>query len=133
MRILVAQMKWVMLVSGVLTMTMLYAAIAPQDLLQSNFGTTLQGPVGEIVVRNWGALIALTGGMLVYGAFDVPSRQLALIVSGIGKAMFIALVLIYDTNYVDHGVRVAVVCDSIMVLLFFMYLIASRRSSAAQR
>ena len=56
---LAKQMKWLMLVSGVLTCTMVYAAIAPQKALRSNFGSTLEGPVAEIVVRNWGAFIAL--------------------------------------------------------------------------
>ena len=66
---LAKRMKWLMLVSGVLTCTMIYAAIAPQAALRSNFGSVLEGPVAEIVVRNWGVLIALVGLMLIYGAF----------------------------------------------------------------
>jgi len=46
-------MKWIMLVSGILTSTMLYAAVAPQAALRSTFGETLQGPLAEIIVRNW--------------------------------------------------------------------------------
>ena len=61
---LVAKMKWVMLVSGALTFTMVQAAIAPQSALRSAFGETLEGAAAEIVVRNWGALIALMGAML---------------------------------------------------------------------
>ena len=55
---IVAKIKWIMLVSGVLTCTMIFAAIAPQAALRSTFGATLEGPLAEIVVRNWGALIA---------------------------------------------------------------------------
>ena len=44
------------------------------------FGATLEGPLAEIVVRNWGILIALIGGMLIYGAFEPYSRRLVLIV-----------------------------------------------------
>ena len=36
--------KWIMIVSGVLTCTMVYAVIAPQAMLQSTFGETLGGP-----------------------------------------------------------------------------------------
>ena len=50
--------KWVMLLSGLLTLTMVQAAFAPQAALRSTFGDSLQGPLAEIVVRNWGALIA---------------------------------------------------------------------------
>ena len=48
-------MKWIMLVSGALTCTMIYAAIAPQAALQGTFGDALQGPVAEVVVRRPGA------------------------------------------------------------------------------
>ena len=66
------RIKPVMLIAGLLTSTMLYAAIAPEAALQSTFGESLTGPVAEIVVRNWGALIALVGMMLIYGAYDPP-------------------------------------------------------------
>lgn len=56
---IVTSMKWIMLVSGGLTCTMLYAAVAPQPALQSTFGESIDGPVADIVVRNWGVLIAL--------------------------------------------------------------------------
>lgn len=80
-------------VSGVLTLTMIYALFAPEAALQSNFGESLSGPVASIVVRNWGALIALVGGMLVYGARNPAVRRLVLTVAASSKIVFIALVL----------------------------------------
>ena len=83
-----SSMKWIMLLSGVLTSTMIYAAIAPDAALQSPvFGETLSGPLAQIVVRNWGALIALIGARLIYGAFNPASRPLVLTVAGISKAV----------------------------------------------
>jgi len=73
MSLIVAWMKGIMLVAGVLTCTMVYAVIAPQAALQSTFGDTLHGPLPEIVVRNWGALITLVGAMLLLGG--VPSSE----------------------------------------------------------
>ena len=61
-----------MFVSGALTLTLLYAAIAPEAALRSTFGESMEGPVADVVVRNWGALIALMGAMLIYGA---PNRR----------------------------------------------------------
>jgi len=58
---IVDRIKWIMIVSGALTCTMIYAAFAPEAALHSTFGRTLEGPVAEIVVRNWGALITLVG------------------------------------------------------------------------
>ena len=40
MRIVVANIKWIMLASGALTCTMIYAAIAPQAALRGTFGET---------------------------------------------------------------------------------------------
>ena len=52
MRWFVRNFKWVMLVSGLLTLTMVQAAFAPQAALRSIFGESLDGPLAEIVVRN---------------------------------------------------------------------------------
>ena len=123
--------KWVMLISGVLTFTMVYAALFPQAALESNFGETLDGPLAEIVVRNWGALIALIGVMLIYGAFNAASRQLVLAVAGFSKAVFIVLVLMQGAKYLGQPIRIALVIDALMVLLFVAYLIAARSVSRA--
>jgi len=120
---IVANMKWVMLVSGVLTSTMIYAAIAPQAALRSTFGEALDGPLAEIVVRNWGALIALVGAMLIYGAFSPASRPLVLTVAGVSKLVFIGLVLTYGTQFLGQQVGVAMGIDLVMVVLFIVYLI----------
>lgn len=126
MTLIVANIKWIMLASGVLTSTMLYAAIAPGAALRSSFGETLEGPLAEIIVRNWGALIALVGAMMIYGAYDRPSRPLVLIVAGTSKLVFIALVLSHGARYVSHQAGVAVVVDLITVALFIAYLVGMR-------
>ena len=115
---LVANIRWIMIVSGALTCTMLYAAIAPQAALRSSFGEALDGPVADIVVRNWGALIALVGAMLIFGAFDRPSRPLVLVVAGVSKLVFIGLVISHGAKYLSHQAGVAVVVDLVMVGLF---------------
>jgi hypothetical protein len=129
MSAIVRNMKWIMLAAGILTCTMIYAAIAPQAALQSTFGRTLEGPVAEIVVRNWGVLIALMGAMLIYGAFRPAVRPLVLTVAGLSKVGFIALVLAFGRPIPDGAqVGVAIVSDVIQVALFLVYLIAVRGS-----
>ena len=127
---IVAKIKSIMLVSGALTCTMLYAALAPQAARRSTFGETLEGPLTEIVVRNWGALIALMGAMLIYGAYDPPGRPLVLTVAGLSKLVFIGLVLAHGRQYLGHQAGLAVVIDLVMVALFIGYLIGVRRSQA---
>jgi len=127
----VANIRWIMLVSGALTSTMLYAAIAPQAALRSTFGETLEGQVAEIVVRNWGALIALVGAMLIYGAYDPPGRPFIVTIAGISKVTFIGLVLVHGRQYLGHQLGVAIGVDLLMVALFSAYLIGVRRGKAA--
>lgn len=117
-----AQMKWIMLVSGLLTCTMVYAAIDPQGALRNTFGTTLEGPLADIVVRNWGALITLVGALLIYGAYRPASRPLVLTIAVVSKLIFIVLVLVYGQAYLGKA-GVAVVFDLLVVVLYVIYLV----------
>ncbi|MGB9368937.1 MAG: hypothetical protein WCE79_23270 [Xanthobacteraceae bacterium] len=130
MTIIVEKIKWIMLVSGVLTCTMIYAAIAPQAALQGNFGETLQGPLAEIVVRNWGVLITLVGAMLIYGAYHPAVRPLVLAVAGVSKLVFIVLVLAHGSRYLGQQAGIAIAIDAVWVVLFALYLMATREREA---
>ncbi|MSO45928.1 MAG: hypothetical protein EXQ59_04070 [Acidobacteria bacterium] len=131
MDLLHRSIKWVMFVSGLLTCTMFYAAVAPDASLRSSFGQTIDGPVAQIVVRNWGALIGLMGLLLIYGAFREPARRIALLVAGASKVVFIALVLSLGQQFLQFQVGVSVVVDSVMVLLFATYLVTTSGRAAA--
>lgn len=119
-------LKWLMLVSGVLTCIMIYAAIAPQAALRANFGSTLEGPAAEIVERNWGALIALMGLMLIYGAFVETARRLVLSVAVLSTATFVALVLTLGRELLACQVSTAVVVDAIWVIVFGVDLVGTK-------
>jgi hypothetical protein len=123
---IVAKIKWLMLVSGALTCTMFYAAIAPQAALRSTFGEALEGPVSEIVVRNWGALIGLVGAMLIYAAYHPATRPLVLTVAGLSKLTFITLVLVHGEQFLDDQAGIAVAVDALWVILFVGYFIGAR-------
>lgn len=126
-----AKIKWIMLVSGVLTFTMIHAAFAPHAALQSTFGASLDGPVANVVVRSWGVLIALVGAMLTYGAYRPHVRPLVLVVAGASKLAFIGLVLTGGRQFLSHQAGVSIVVDSVMVVLFACYLFGRRGASAA--
>jgi hypothetical protein len=130
MRWIIRQIKWIMIVAGVLTCTMVYAAIAPQAALLSTFGETLQGPVAEIVVRNWGVLITLVGAMLIYGAFNPASRRLVLVVAGLSKFVFILLIFSYGPQFLAYA-GVAIAVDLVIIALFAIFLIGTRDEAQA--
>jgi hypothetical protein len=133
MNVITRNIKPIMLVSGVLTTTMIYAAVSPTAALQSTFGESLEGPVADLVVRNWGILIALVGGMLIYGAFDVGSRRMALLVAAASKVAFIALVLSNGSRYLGYSAGVSVAVDTVMVILFAVYLAAPGPTRQSQQ
>jgi len=129
MQLLSRSIKWVMLVAGLLTCSMFYALVAPEASLISNFGQALEGPVAQIVVRNWGALIGLMGVLLIYGAFREEARTIALLMGIASKLVFISLVLSFGQAFLPFQAGVAVVADSLMILLFVAYLVTQRGSA----
>ena len=129
-------MKWIvrnihriMTVSGVLTLTMLYAVVAPEAALQSTFGESISGPVADIVVRNWGALIGLIGVMLIYAARKPAVRAMTLVIAGTSKAVFGALVLSHGGRFLSQQAGIAVAVDLLWVALFAAYLWSPRREA----
>ncbi len=131
MRLSESQIKWIMTIAGVLTCTMVYAAIAPQAALRATFGEALEGPLAEIVVRNWGVLITLMGGLLVYGAFTPAARLVALVVAGLSKVAFIGLVLGFGTRFLSQQAGIVIAIDGLWVALFVWYLFGRRAAPFA--
>ena len=130
MNFVARNIKWIMLVSGVLTCTMAYAAIAPQAALLSTFGETLHGPLAEVVVRNWGALITLVGLMLIWGAFNPQARTMALVIAGASKLVFAGLVLSHGGRYLGQQAGIAIAIDLMWVAVFAWYLLSARTAQA---
>ena len=126
MRFFISYFKWIMLVSGLLTCTMFLGLFSPDTSLHNNFGETLEGPLADVIVRNWSALIGLMGIMLIYGAFDASVRKFSLVIAGISKIIFILLVLTAEKSFLAFGVGTAVIADSIMVVLYIAYLILAK-------
>jgi hypothetical protein len=131
MNFFVSKFRWIMLVSGLLTCTMFLGLFAPEASLRSNFGETLSGPLPEILVRNWSALIGLMGIMLIYGAFVEPVRKFALVIAGASKVVFITLVLVFGSKYLGFGAGTAVVADLIMIVLYAAYIVLTRPRETA--
>jgi hypothetical protein len=126
LQIIFSQIKWIMIVSGAITCSMLLATFSPELNLKLTFGSNVEGELAVMIVRNWGALIALVGAMLIYGAYSQANRSLALVVASISKSAFVALNLIYGQAYLSVSLP-ALVFDSILVVLFLSYLVWERK------
>jgi len=121
MHVIRTNIKWIMLVGGVLTCTMALAIVAPQLALQRTFGATLDGPLAEVVVRSWGVLITLIGAMLIYAAYTPVHRKLVLLVAAVSKAALLALIAGLGSQYAATAMPVLIV-DGLMVIIFSVYL-----------
>ena len=100
MQVIAAKTKPIMLITGVLTCTMAYAAVFPDAALTAMFGQSLSdGALADIIVRSWGALITLVGAMLVYGAFRPKERPLILTIAGLSKLVFVGLLVLFGSQY----------------------------------
>jgi hypothetical protein len=130
---IVANIHRLMIVSGVLTLSMVYAAIAPEAALRSTFGETVTGPVADVVVRNWGALIALMGPMFIYGARKPTIRPVALTMAGGSKAIFAAVVLSHGGRFLGYQAGTTVIIDLVWVVVFAAYLVSMRRIATPDR
>ena len=128
MNIISRNIKWIMLVSGLLTCTMIYAVVAPEAALMSTFGESLKGPLAEIIVRNWGALITLVGGLLIYGAFQPLHRSLILVFASVSKIIFIGLVLTIGSEYLQKA-GVVIGFDIVVVSIFIFHLLTVKQDA----
>tara|TARA_B110000240_G_scaffold75788_1_gene86337 strand:+ start:662 stop:991 length:330 start_codon:yes stop_codon:yes gene_type:complete len=105
---------------------MFQAFLFPENGLNMVFGTSIDGPIAEVVVRNWGALIGIVGVLLIFGTFKPHSRPLILVVSAVTKVIFISLILIYGSDYLETAGG-PIIFDSIAILLYLIYLIQNRK------
>jgi len=120
--IIITNIKWIMVIAGLLTCSMIFAVFAPQAALISMFGEALTEPLAQVVVRSWGFLIFLMGVLLIYGAFKPVYRNLCLVIVSLSKVAFIAILLIFGDQYIGTS-AVSLILDSILITLFTYYLI----------
>ncbi len=125
MNLLVSQIKWVMLVAGLLTCTMLEAVFMPETAVANLFGETLQNPLAHMIVRSWGALITLIGLMLIYGVFNPRNRRFAAVVAACSKLIFVGLVLSVGNPYLSNAAWV-IGFDSAVAVVLLAYVFTSK-------
>jgi len=125
MNFIIKNIKWVMLVSGVMTCTMFYGLFAPQAVLESIFGVSFNGTLENIVIRSWSALVGLIGAILIYGFFSQKNRVFSITVAAFSKVVFVSLVLLYGQEFLGKATP-AIAMDCVVIILSVVYLFAVR-------
>jgi len=124
---IVAKIKWIMLLSGLLSCAALWVAIEPKEALDYLFDKTLKGALADVIVRDWSVLLTLVGAMLIYGAFQVQHRIPILVIACVSKLTFLGLMLGYGRDYLEEHVVWAFAAEVVMVGLFITFMIGMRR------
>jgi hypothetical protein len=125
MALLVDNMHWVLLCCGLLTCTMIQAVFAPRYTMRAYFGEVVDSPAARMLMRNWGALVAFGGALLIYAAYTPVIRPPVLLYVGAGKLVFILLILSQPRQFFRGQAVTAVILDGLMVALFAAYLLAT--------
>lgn len=117
--------KWIMLVSGVLTATMFYGVFAPQAALESMFGASFNGVLQDIVVRSWSALVGLMGLVLISGFLNPAVRRYSMTIAATSKLVFVTLVVLYGQAFFEQ-LAAAIVMDVMVIVVAVLYWFAPR-------
>jgi hypothetical protein len=131
MNFIIKNIKWVMLVSGVLTATTFYGLFAPQAAVESMFGASFGGPLETLIIRSWSSLVGLIGLVLIFGAFSERNRVFCISIAALSKAIFVSLVLIYGQVFLSTAAP-AIILDCLVIVLTLSFLVSVhvRRTAA---
>jgi hypothetical protein len=122
---IVANIDWVLVVCGALTATMLLPMVAPRFAFNHMFGEVADGPLGELLMRNWGQMIFATGLLLIYAANHEEARFPILAFASFTKLTFASLALSNGGRYARKLAMPVALGDLGMVGVFVWYLIAA--------
>ena len=114
---------WILLVSGVITSSMLVAVVAPRLVFRQFFGTILDGPLGNAIMRNWGLVIGMSGLLLIYAAYDETVRTPIMLFSIVGKLFF--SMQVFAAGSTLKAARGGAIIDLVIGLVFCAYLIGN--------
>ena len=104
---------------------MILPFLAPRYATNTMFGEALDGPLANLVVRNWGQMIFASGLLLIWAAYDPASRTPILLFSIFGKLTFIGLVVREGGRWAKKSAMVAAIGDLGLVALFVWYLLVT--------
>lgn len=130
MSILTDNMQWVLLICGLLTFSMIQGIFAPRFTMRAYFGEAPDSPAADALMRSWSALVAFSGLFLIYAGYTPAVREAAVAVVGAGKLFFVILLLSQPKRFFRGQAVTAIILDSLMVIVFAIYLYAAYSTPA---
>jgi hypothetical protein len=121
--------KWILRVSGAITMLALLQWIVPDLYLHTN-GLSVDGATGMLFARHWG-LVAFVVGWLLFLSASRPAMRIPVVTAAlIEKAGLVLLVVAGRADAALDGLRPAAAFDTVCVLCFAVLLAHAWRRQA---
>lgn len=117
-----ANIQIVLLVTGAITASMLLQYLSPAQMLKVGNQLDVSDPVALFFARAAGLAIGLQGALLIWAALDPALRVPVVTIVAIGKAGFIATVLLQSKS-IAKGYTLTVVFDTACVLTYLAFLV----------
>ncbi|HEX3370691.1 MAG TPA: hypothetical protein VHS56_14020 [Candidatus Cybelea sp.] len=112
----------VLLITGIITLSAGMGLLMPRNTLAMLFGIDASDAATLLLGRHWSLLIGLVGGLLIYAAYHPEIRVPVMVVGTIEKLVLAGLVIAGPLRK-RPPTLVAVGADSIMALLYIVFLI----------
>lgn len=125
MGLVVDNIYWILIVTGVLTAGVGLNALMPARGLTQAFGSSTDDPGALLVARHWFFLIGVTGVLLIVAALHPEWRTPLLWLAVASKSSFAALVFINMAKFKGGAALIGAIADVVMVALFLIYLVGA--------
>jgi hypothetical protein len=103
----------------------LLQAVAPRFGMMNLFGEEVISSSALLIIRSWGAMIFVSGLLLIYAAYHSEQRLPILFYSITVKLGIAGLVFAGGARYRKRQIFKIAAADFVMALLFVWYLIAA--------
>lgn len=112
----------ILTVTGIITASPILQFFFPRQMLKHLSKLEIHDEAGLFYARHWGLLAFSIGALLIYAASHPEVRGAVMLFAIIEKMGLIAFGVIHRNRPYMQGMRIAVVFDSICVLLYASYL-----------
>jgi hypothetical protein len=120
---LASSMKWILVVSGILTAGAgLAALLLPQTTLRLVFEADNTGSLTEFFARHWGALLFVVCSLTIYAAFFPDTRGPILTAAIFEKIVIVGLIFFSGLERTSMMTAIAIM-DGSLAVLFTAYLL----------
>ncbi len=116
-----ANIKLILLVTGIITASMIAAFFAPATVLNQLFAEPPSDAVSLALMRHWGLLVFCFGGLLIYAAYRPELRKPVLVFTIVEKVALV-LGILFLPLALRSGAYVAAASDATFTTLYLLYL-----------